>query len=347
MKTIIIKTISSFNASLRIFIMILSVLACLAFLPQMHAAPEVAPPPDGCYPGFTTAEGCNALLSLTTGIANTGVGWFALSTNTDGSFNTGVGAGALDVNNGNENTAVGTGALLLNTTGANNTAVGAFALINNTDGTGSTAIGNRALQDQTSPGSNTATGFHAMIANTTGLNNAAYGVRPLESNVDGGNNTAIGNLALDSSVSTSNHVAVGRLAGASITTANNNIIVGHHNGVHSRFGQESDRCYIGNIYGANVNNAAGIARFVYVDPDGRLGTILVADGPNPGGSSPEGVQPEAIPDAQAMLNRKVEALEATVAELRGQLKEQAAQIQKVSVQLQLSRSAARTVAIDQ
>jgi len=48
-----------------------------------------------------------------------------------------------------------------------------------------------------------------------------------------------------------------------------------------------------------------------------------------------------------MLNRKVEKLEATVAELRGQLKEQAAQIQKVSAQLELNRSAARTVASDQ
>jgi len=40
----------------------------------------------------------------------------------------------------------------------------------------------------------------------------------------------------------------------------------------------------------------------------------------------------------------VEALEAIVAELREQLEEQAAQIQKVSAQLQLNHSAARTVA---
>jgi predicted nucleic acid-binding Zn-ribbon protein len=44
-----------------------------------------------------------------------------------------------------------------------------------------------------------------------------------------------------------------------------------------------------------------------------------------------------------MLNRKVEALEATVAELRGQLKEQAAQIQKVSAQLEVSKSATKVV----
>jgi chaperonin cofactor prefoldin len=48
-----------------------------------------------------------------------------------------------------------------------------------------------------------------------------------------------------------------------------------------------------------------------------------------------------------MLNRKVEALEATVAELRAQLQEQAAQIQKVSAQLHLKNSAAKTVATGQ
>jgi hypothetical protein len=47
-------------------------LGCLTFLPQMQA---VNPPPDGCYPNFTTAEGCNALQNLTSGAANTGIGW--------------------------------------------------------------------------------------------------------------------------------------------------------------------------------------------------------------------------------------------------------------------------------
>jgi hypothetical protein len=44
-----------------------------------------------------------------------------------------------------------------------------------------------------------------------------------------------------------------------------------------------------------------------------------------------------------MLNRKVEALEATVAELRGKLKEQAAQIQKVSAQLEVSKPSPQVV----
>jgi hypothetical protein len=151
-------------------------------------------------------------------------------------------------------------------------------------------------------------------------------------------------------VNNSNHVVVGRLAGSGITSVNNNIIIGHHNGVHSRFGEEGDVCYIGNIYGANVDDSNGISRIVLVDPDGRLGTVPVAVGGNPGKSS--GIQPQAIPDAaeQAMLNLKVQNLRATVMRqqqqietLTTQLKENAAQIQKASAQLEMNRPGAKVV----
>ena len=68
------------------------VVACFAFAPQMQA---VSPPPDGCYPGLTTAEGCNALALLEGGKANTAVGWHSLFSAGDVNFNTAVGAGAL------------------------------------------------------------------------------------------------------------------------------------------------------------------------------------------------------------------------------------------------------------
>jgi hypothetical protein len=80
-----------------------AIFSALAFLPGAQA---VNPPPDGCYPNFTTAEGCNALFSLTTGAGNTGVGWYSLFSNTTGNFNTGVGAGALALNQADNNTAV-------------------------------------------------------------------------------------------------------------------------------------------------------------------------------------------------------------------------------------------------
>ena len=77
---------------LKIFTTILSVLASFAFLPQMRAVPQVVPGPDGCYPGFTTAEGCNALKFLGSGAGNTGVGWYSLYSVGGGNYNTGVGA---------------------------------------------------------------------------------------------------------------------------------------------------------------------------------------------------------------------------------------------------------------
>src|SRR2546423_15664114 len=95
------------RSSLTIFTITLSVLACLAFLPQIKAAPQVAPPPDGCYPGFTTAEGRNALRFLSTGAGNTGIGWHSLFLVGAPNYNTGVGGGALARTNPDSNSAVG------------------------------------------------------------------------------------------------------------------------------------------------------------------------------------------------------------------------------------------------
>src|SRR4030095_16491130 len=40
--------------------------------------PTPTPIPDPCYPNFTTAEGCDALSSLSTGAGNTALGWQSL-----------------------------------------------------------------------------------------------------------------------------------------------------------------------------------------------------------------------------------------------------------------------------
>jgi len=128
----------------------------LVWVALVQNAQAVVPAPDGGYPGFTTAEGTKALQSLTTGSANTAVGWFSLFSNAGGSFNTAAGAGTLLFNTADNNTATGTVALLSNTTGVANTANGAFALFNNTTGAG-----------------NTGSGYQALFSNQTGANNAA------------------------------------------------------------------------------------------------------------------------------------------------------------------------------
>jgi len=336
--------------------------------PTPTPTPAPTPTPEGCYPNFATAEGCDALLSLTTGLGDTGLGWRSLAVDTIGNFNTGVGGGALALNNMDSNTAVGAAALLLHVRGTQNTAVGTDALVFNGSGDVSgdfnTAIGYAALMNNVIGGSNTAIGWQALTANVDAQGNVAFGTLALTRNTSGNNNTIIGNLALENSVVPSRHVAVGRMAGSEITIFDNNIIIGHHNGVHSRFGQEDSVCYIGNpatknspnnIYGANVDDAGGVARPVWVDPDGRLGTVPVATatptpGGNPGKSS--GIQPPAIPDAtrQAMLNREVQNLEATISQqqnqiemLTSQVKEQVAQIQKVNARLEMNKPAAKII----
>jgi len=113
-------------------------LVCLALVQNTQA---VSPPPDGGYPGGNTAEGQNALLSLTTGIYNSAIGLFSLKSNVDGKFNMGVGAGTLLSNRADQNSASGAGALLSNTTGGGNTANGTFALFFNTTGDGNIALG--------------------------------------------------------------------------------------------------------------------------------------------------------------------------------------------------------------
>jgi hypothetical protein len=277
-----------------------SVLILLAFLCLPAAGPQaqaVVPPPDGGYPGFTTAEGQKALFSLTTGSANTAVGWFSLFSDTEGSFNTATGAGTLLFNTAGSNTAFGAAALLFNTTGDDNTAVGTAALLNNANGIVNTAVGSAALHNNTDGNFNTAVGQQALFANisgqentavgfvalanhptgnfntavgtsallnTTAGENTAIGAHALQTNDTGNSNTAVGNGALVSSTGSGN-IALGQNAGGSVTTASNVTCIG------TSGANVDNSCFIGRIY----FNAQPI---VGTDPDsvtitstGRLG----------------------------------------------------------------------------
>ena len=261
-------------------LVLIPVLACFAISPRAQA---VVPPPDGGYPGFNTAEGQNALFGLTTGVANTGVGWYSLWSNTDGSYNTAVGAGTLLFNIGDQgsfegvdNTAVGAAALLFNTTGTDNTATGAVALLNNTEGSNNTATGSFALQSNTTGNLNTATGLSALFSNTTGIGNTAVG-SALNLNTTGGGNTAIGTGALSSNTTGNANIAIGGFAGHALTTGDQNIVIGNPNAVAGESntmrigGSHQTRAFIAGIRGVATGNNDAVN--VVIDSDGQLGTV--------------------------------------------------------------------------
>jgi hypothetical protein len=134
--------------------LVLVPLLILGWFELLPSAQAVSPAPDGGYPGFTTAEGTNALQNLSAGIGNTAAGWYSLFTNSSGSYNTGVGAGTLIFNTANSNTAIGAVALFSNTTGNQNTAIGGQALSFNNTGTGNIAIGYQAGSSLTTGSNN-------------------------------------------------------------------------------------------------------------------------------------------------------------------------------------------------
>jgi trimeric autotransporter adhesin len=241
------------KTSVRSFITTVAFLG-IGLFPKTEA---VTPPPDGGYPGANTAEGQNALFSLTTGLYNTAIGFFSLEGVKAGNFNTGVGAGALFANLGDQNTGTGAGALLSNTTGSFNTANGEAALFTNKTGINNTAVGSNAL-----------------VNNTDGDNNTALGVNALQNNANGSTNTAVGIGALLQSTG-NNNIAAGAGAGTFLTTGNNNIYVGNRGEATEdntiRIGDENVHTgtFIAGINGVDEGNPTAV--FINTTT-GQLGT---------------------------------------------------------------------------
>ena len=253
--------------------MLLLPLALACVLP---AARAVTPAPDGGYSNNNTAEGTDALFSLTSGSYNTANGAMALHSLTSGNYNTGIGAGALFSNTtGTSNTANGAAALASNTTGGGNTADGSGALAHNTSGNGNTANGTGALGFNTIGSQNTANGDAALYNNTTGARNTANGDAALQSNTTGGNNTAEGFQAIFHNTTGSANIAVGSTAGTNLTTGSNNIDIGNK-GVAAeantiRIGTvgTQTKAFIAGIHGATASGGAA----VFVNASGELGTL--------------------------------------------------------------------------
>src|SRR5712691_1466549 len=343
MKTTTLPLRNSMNRSpLRAFLLIPLVLACFALSP---AARAVDPPPDGGYPGDNTAEGTDALFSHTRGSHNTASGDFALYSNTSGDDNTADGHFALFHNTtGPRNTATGHGALYGNTTGEANTASGFNALLHNTAGSGNIALG-------ASAGTNLRTGNKNIDIGNAGV-------------TDESNTIRIGNVANQSAT------FIAGISGATVPTGVAVIVDGTgHLGTTTSSARYKDA-----VKPMDKASEAILAlqpvTFRYkheLDPAGIPQFGLVAEdvekvNPDLVARDADGkaytVRYEAV---NAMLlneflkeHRTVEELkkdfQATIAQQQNEIKalaatvkEQAAQIQKVSAQVELSKPAARTV----
>jgi endosialidase-like protein len=312
---------------------------------------------------FNTANGANALLGNTTGAKNTGLGYQALLNNITGQNNTGTGYNALLNNtNGFGNTGTGFQALQSNTTGNANTAYGANALLGDSTGGGNTAIGNGALLKNTTGDSNTALGISAGVNVTTGTNIICIGSEGANVN----NSCFIGNIR---GVTTANTDAVpvlidsaGQLGTTSSSRRFKKEIKPMNNASEVLLGlkpvvfhYKSDNTNTPQ-FGLIAEEVAAVNPDLVVrDQNGEIYTVRY----------------EAV---NAMLlneflkeHRKVEELSSTVAAklttivdlksrvaqqqkgmevLTARLNEQAAQIQKVSAQLEASKPGPRTVLND-
>ena len=353
----------------------------------------VVPAPDGGYPGNNTAEGTNALFSLTSGIDNTAVGFEALFRNTTADFNTAEGFGALFNNtSGTQNTATGVNALISNTTGFQNAATGVQALFSNTTGFHNTAAGFQALLSNTTGNHDTADGDNALVHNTTGIFNTAIGAHALDQNITGSSNVALGFQA-GFNITGSGNVCVGEnivgVAGESNVTRIRNVgSTAQSNGVFVTVGaggklgfQVSSRRYKDDIKPMAGASEALFAlkpvSFRYkqeIDPArspdfGLIAEDVVTVNPDLVARDEEGnivtVRYQAV---NAMLlneflkeHKKVEEQQASIAELKSTVAQQkndfqakvahqqeqiealTAGLQKVSAQLEVSKTAPRVV----
>jgi Chaperone of endosialidase len=319
-----------------------------------------------------TANGSGALFANTIGVNNTASGGGALAGNSRGNDNTAIGLQALGFNiTGNKNVGNGFQALLSNTTGSRNTATGGSALYNNTTANNNTADGFEALFHNTAGARNTAIGQHALFNNNTGSSNIALGANAGGNLTIGSNNIDIGSAGVNSE---SNTIRIGTaqtrtfikgISGAVVAGAQVVVNAGGQLGVAASSARFKTEIMPMNKASEAILSLKPVT-FHYkhdLDPDGIPQFGLVAEEVekvNPdlvahdNQGKPYSVRYDAV---NAMLlneflkeYRKVQELEANDAEqqkaikaLTAMVKEQAAQIQKVSAQLEVTKPAPQTV----
>jgi Chaperone of endosialidase len=316
----------------------------------------------------STANGAFALLNNTTGSGNTGCGYQALFSNQTGANNAAYGYVSLYNNTGSFNTALGSQTLVNNTTGEQNTATGYQALVFNTIGGGNTASGYYSLNANTQGLGNTAFGAFALLDNTTGNNNIALGHGAGSNLTTGNSNIHIGHVGFPAEhhtirigitdLQTSTYIA--GIAGQTVGAGGSTCYVDNESKLGVFLSARRFKTDIADMDNASEALLAlrpvtfhykpeldktGIPQFGLIAEEvAKVNPDLVSHDAKGELST---VRYEAI---NAMLlneflkeHRKNAEQQEQINVLTAQLKEQAAQIQKVSAQLELSKSAPQTV----
>jgi Chaperone of endosialidase len=331
-----------------------------------------------------TALGFKALNSDTTGQLNTATGRNALLNNTTGDNNTADGSGALSSNTtGNFNTATGRLALLGNTTGSGNTASGFFSLGNNTTAERNTANGVAALFNNTTGENNIALGFGAGDNLTTGDNNidiGNLGVATESNTIRIGEQVTVTDPNTEDTMPAHTRTFIAGISGAPVAGAAVKVNANGQLGVapsSERFKADIKPmdnaseailalkpvtfCYKKELDAEGIPQFGLVAEQVEkVNPDlvvrdakGKVYTVRY-DAVNAMLLNEFLKEHKKVGEQQATIVRlksdatnqqaTITELKSTVGSLAVIVKEQAAQIQKVSDQLELSKPAPRTVA---
>jgi len=301
--------------------------------------------------GTSTTVGAAALFSNTTGGDNNAVGAFALFTNDSGFFNNAVGHSALQSNvDGGQNNAMGDLALFSNTSGGTNTAVGDDALFSVTEGSSNTGLGDEAGNGITTGSNNTCIGAGAGVGIVDGTDIIAIGTPAAGIFANFGPTCFIGGIneptgdpgstvavLIDSNNNLGTSASTRRVKHdiKPMDKASEVILALKPVSFKYNYDVKNTPCF-----GLVAEDVAEVDRdLVVLDKEGRPKTVR-------------------YDQVNAMLlneflkeHKKVEEQQASISQLKGemqtmvaQLKEQAAQIQKVSAQLEVNKPAPQVVA---
>jgi hypothetical protein len=321
---------------------------------------------------FNTACGA-AALDVNSADQNTAVGAAALLLNQIGSDNNAVGVSALLNNDSSGNGSANF-----------NNAFGRNALLSNVDGDENDSFGDDSMEENTTGSQNTAMGDDSLDANTTGNGNVAVGKEAGNSIVDGNDNVVLGHNAGIGIVHASRNVAIGSQEAGPFADFDDTCFIGSIFGeIVSDPGSQTavfvDQFNVVGIFNSSQKYKHDIqpmdkaSETLY-----QLKPVTFKFNSDWKGTTQYGLIAEDVAKVDPQLvsrkdgdivtvhyeqinnmllneflkeHKKVQDLETTVAQqqkgmeiLTAQLKEQAAQIQKVSAQLQVSKPAPQVVA---